>query len=39
VKRIVMLSVTGVACALFATKITRMWCVGGIQMGNLNGSQ
>jgi hypothetical protein len=39
VKRIVVLSVSGVAGVLFATRITRMWCVEGIQMGNLNGSQ
>jgi hypothetical protein len=38
VKHIVVLSVSGVADALSATRITRMWCVGGIQMGNLNGS-
>jgi hypothetical protein len=39
VKHIIVLSVIGVAGALSATRITRMWCVGGIQMGNLNGSQ
>jgi hypothetical protein len=39
VKCIIVLSVNGVVGSLFATRITRMWCVGGIQMGNLNGSQ
>jgi hypothetical protein len=39
VKRIVVLSVSGAAGALSAARITRMWCVGEIQMGNLNGSQ
>jgi hypothetical protein len=39
VKLIVVLSVNGVAGALSTTRIPRMWCVGGIPMGNLNGSQ
>jgi hypothetical protein len=39
VKRIVVPSVSGVAGALSTARITRMWCVGGIPMGNLNGSQ
>jgi hypothetical protein len=38
VKRIAVPSVSGVAGALFAAKITRMWCVGEIPMGSSNGS-
>jgi hypothetical protein len=39
VKRIAVPSVSGVASALSAAKITRMWCVGGIPMGSSDGSQ
>jgi hypothetical protein len=39
VKRIAVPSVSGVASALSAARITRKWCVGGIPMGNLIGSQ
>jgi hypothetical protein len=38
VKRIVVPSVSGVAGAVSAARITGMWCVGGIPMGNFNGS-
>jgi hypothetical protein len=39
VKHIAVLSVSGVAGALSAARITRMWCVEGIPIGDLNGSQ
>jgi hypothetical protein len=39
VKHITVPSVSGVARALSAARITRMWCVGGIPIGNSNGSQ
>jgi hypothetical protein len=38
VTRIAVQSVSGVAGALSAAKITRMWCVGGIPMGSSDGS-
>jgi hypothetical protein len=38
VKHIAVPSVSGVAGALSAARITRMWCVGGIPMGSSNGS-
>jgi hypothetical protein len=38
VMRITVPSVSGVAGALSAAKITRMWCVGGIPMGSSDGS-
>jgi hypothetical protein len=39
VMRIAVLSVSGVAGVLSAVRITRMWCVGGIPMGILDGSR
>jgi hypothetical protein len=39
VMRIPVPSVSGVAGALSAARITRTWCVEGIPMGDINGSQ